>query len=100
MHVTGSPTLWGSFAFLATVRLPFLFGHVYVLIHVLRTAVVGQRLVLAGRGRDGMRVKPSRQTGINQPGSLVSHPAKGGVSRRAGTLSCWTSTDGLFIPLL
>lgn len=63
MHVTGSPTLWGSFAFLATVRLPFLFGHVYVLIHVLRTAVVGQRLVLAGRGRDGMRVKPSKTDG-------------------------------------
>lgn len=72
VHVTGSPTLWGSFAFLATVRLPFLSGGVYVLVDVVRTgvdAVVGQRLVLAGRGRDGMRTKPSRQTHTNQLGS-------------------------------
>lgn len=70
--MTESPTLWGSFAFLATVRLPFLFGHVDVLIHVLRTgvdAVVGKHLVLAGSGRDGMRIKPSRQVSTNQAGS-------------------------------
>lgn len=112
MHVTGSPTLWGSFAFLSTVCLPFLFGHVYVLIHVLRTAVVGQCLVLAGRGRDWMRMKPSRQTGINQPGSscltrprevspggrglcLAGLQLTGCLFRYCNSLVCWHRSECL-----
>lgn len=69
----GLPTLWGSFAFLATVRLPLFLGRVDVLIHILCTGVdtvVGHRLVRAGRQRGRMRSKPWRRTCTNQMGSL------------------------------
>lgn len=74
------PTLWRSFAFLATVDLPFLFEFGDVLSHgvrALRDAVIVLILESGGvRGENGLKSRPAEVT--DKSALLVSHPGCGG----------------------